>query len=70
MLCREIIFYDSLSAIIQCAPTKMVLNGGSLISRVCSRIPQFSWDIDLAKMHKRGWKLEMGFDHELQTMIG
>jgi len=45
---REIIFYDSLSAIIECAPSKVVLKGGSLISRVYSRFPRFSWDIDLA----------------------
>jgi hypothetical protein len=45
---REIIFYDSLNAIVECAPTKVVLKGGSLISRVYSRIPRFSWDIDLA----------------------
>lgn len=45
---REIIFYDSLSTITEFAPTNVVLKGGSLISRVYSRIPRFSWDIDLA----------------------
>jgi hypothetical protein len=45
---REIIFYDSLNAIVEYAPTKVVLKGGSLISRPYSRIPRFSWDIDLA----------------------
>jgi hypothetical protein len=50
---REIIFYDSLSAIVEHAPTKVILKGGSLISRVYSRIPRFSWDIDLATPAKR-----------------
>ena len=50
---REIIFYDSLNAIVECAPTKVVLKGGSLISRVYSRIPRFSWEIDLATPERR-----------------
>lgn len=57
---REIIFYDSLNAIVECAPTKVVLKGGSLISRVYSRIPRFSWDIDLATPapRKKSFNLE------------
>jgi hypothetical protein len=57
---REIIFYDSLNAIVECAPTKVVLKGGSLISRVYSRIPRFSWDIDLATptQRKKSFNLE------------
>jgi hypothetical protein len=57
---REIIFYDSLNAIVEYAPTKVVLKGGSLISRVYSRIPRFSWDIDLATPvpRKKSFNLE------------
>jgi hypothetical protein len=56
---REIIFYDSLNAIVECAPSNVVLKGGSLISRVYSRIPRFSWDIDLATPlpHKKSFNL-------------
>ena len=57
---REIIFYDSLNALVECAPARVVLKGGSLISRVYSRIPRFSWDIDLASpaSRKKSFNLE------------
>lgn len=45
---REIILYDSLAAILRFTPVKVILKGGTLISRAFSRIPRFSWDIELA----------------------
>jgi hypothetical protein len=56
---REIIFYDSLSAIVECAPSRVILKGGSLISRVYSRTPRFSWDIDLATPAPRKEELDL-----------
>ena len=44
---REIIFYDTLEAICSCSPVPVVLKGGTLISRLYSEFPRFSWDIDL-----------------------
>ncbi|MEM3519650.1 MAG: nucleotidyl transferase AbiEii/AbiGii toxin family protein [Candidatus Hadarchaeales archaeon] len=45
---REVIFYDTLEAICSFSPTPVVLKGGTLISRVYSECPRFSWDIDLS----------------------
>lgn len=45
---REIIFYDTLEAICSSSTVQVVLKGGTLISRVYSEYPRFSWDIDLA----------------------
>jgi hypothetical protein len=44
---REIIFYDTLEAMCSSSPVPVVLKGGTLISRVYSEHPRFSWDIDL-----------------------
>jgi len=44
---REIIFYDTLEAIGSYSPVEVVLKGGTLISRLYSEYPRFSWDIDL-----------------------
>ena len=44
---REIIFYDTLYVFSKFSPTKIALKGGSLISRIYSEYPRFSWDIDL-----------------------
>jgi hypothetical protein len=45
---REIIFYDTLEAICSLSPVPVVLKGGTLISRLYSECPRFSWDIDLS----------------------
>ncbi len=44
---REIIFYDTLTQILKCSPVPLCLKGGTLVSRLYSEIPRFSWDIDL-----------------------
>jgi predicted nucleotidyltransferase component of viral defense system len=44
---REIIFYDTLEAIGSYSPVEVVLKGGTLISRLYSEYPRFSWGIDL-----------------------
>jgi predicted nucleotidyltransferase component of viral defense system len=44
---REIIFYDTLEAIGSYSPVEVVLKGGTLISRLYSGYPRFSWDINL-----------------------
>lgn len=45
---REIVFYDTLQMIAKCSPVGLVLKGGSLVSRLYSKHPRFSWDIDFS----------------------
>ncbi|MEM3012031.1 MAG: nucleotidyl transferase AbiEii/AbiGii toxin family protein [Candidatus Hadarchaeales archaeon] len=45
---REVIFYDTLQAVCSLSPVPLVLKGGTLISRLYSECPRFSWDIDLS----------------------
>ena len=45
---REIIFYDTLKALSKSTPTPLLLKGGTLVSRLYSEYPRFSWDIDLS----------------------
>ncbi|MFN4133250.1 MAG: nucleotidyl transferase AbiEii/AbiGii toxin family protein [Candidatus Hadarchaeales archaeon] len=59
---REILFYDTLEAICSYSPVPVVLKGGTLISRLYSECPRFSWDIDLsAAIHSKG-------DYSLQIL--
>ncbi len=57
---REIIFYDTLTQILRCSPVPVCLKGGTLISRLYSEIPRFSWDIDLVSnlSSKKGYSLD------------
>lgn len=45
---REVVLYDTLEAICSLSPVPLVLKGGTLISRLYSERPRFSWDIDLS----------------------
>ncbi len=45
---REIIFYDTLEAMCTYTPSLVMLKGGTLISRLYSEQPRFSWDIDFS----------------------
>lgn len=72
---REIIFYDTLEAICSCSPTPVALKGGTLISRLYSECPRFSWDIDLsaAIRVKEDYRLQalnrrMGRDRRIKSI--
>ena len=59
---REIIFYDTLEAVCSSSPISVVLKGGTLISRLYSECPRFSWDIDLSAA------IRSKEDYSLQTL--